>query len=305
MRKKRTYLSSVLSLILLVLITLFSIYKDNLKDKEITKKRQIEEVINIEDNSFQITYLDVGQADSILIKDNDKYMLIDAGNNIDGKYLVDYFNSLNIQEFEAVIATHAHEDHIGGMDDIINNFNIKNFYMPDAITTTKTFEDLLDALEEKQVTFVTPKVNTTYNLNSSNYTILHTNSNSKNLNDTSIVLRLVYGNTKFLFMGDATSNIEKLLLEKEIESTVLKVGHHGSKYSTSQKFLEKVNPEYAIISVGKNNNYNHPHQETINRLTARNIKIYRTDENKSITIKSDGEKISITTQNTNTNGKSD
>lgn len=255
--------------------------------------------------SLTVSFIDVGQADCTLIENGGKYALIDAGNNEDGPLLVKYFESLGIKEFEYVFATHAHEDHIGGMDDIINNFKIKNFYMPDAITTTKTFEDVLTALENNKVTFKTPTTGETFELQAAvpaTFTVLSVNSDESNLNDTSIVLKLKYNTTTFLFMGDASSKIENAILDKSIQSDVLKVGHHGSKTSTSNRFLEKVNPKYAVISVGKGNSYSHPNIETLNRLAKKDVKVYRTDELGTIIAKSNGTIINFENVKTNTNG---
>lgn len=256
-------------------------------------------------SSLTVSFVDVGQADCTLIENDGKYALIDAGNNEDGPLLVKYFESLGIKEFECVFATHAHEDHIGGMDDIINNFKIKNFYMPDAITTTKTFEDVLTALENNKVTFKTPTTGETFKLQAevpATFTVLSVNSDESNLNDTSIVLKLKYNTTTFLFMGDASSKIENTILDKSIQSDVLKVGHHGSKTSTSNRFLEKVNPKYAVISVGEGNSYSHPNIETLNRLAKKDVKVYRTDELGTIIAKSNGTIINFENIKTNTNG---
>ena len=229
-------------------------------------------------------------------------MLIDAGNNADGEKLVNYFNTLGIKKFDYVVGTHAHEDHIGGMDDIINNFEIDTFYMPNAITTTKTFEDVLDALENKQIAFNTPEINKSFKFSNANITTLYTGTNTSDLNNTSIVLKLDYGSNSFLFTGDATSSIEKQIIDKDIKSDVLKVGHHGSSYSSSISFIDKVNPKYAIISVGKNNIYHHPSDITINKLNDRNIKIYRTDIDGTILLTSDGSNIKFKKIQTDTNG---
>ena len=265
--------------------------------------------INISNNvttevtdKLEISYLDVGQADSILINDHGTYMLIDAGNNEDGNKLVSYFKSLGISEFKYVVGTHAHEDHIGGMDDIINNFKIDNFYMPNAITTTATFEDVLDALDKNNVKLVTPTIDSTFTLNTALLTVLYTGTDTSNLNNTSIVLKMTYGSNNFLFMGDAPISVEKTILNKDIKADVLKVGHHGSQYSSSDAFLKKVNPTYAIISVGKNNDYGHPNEKTLSKLNNLNVKIYRTDENGTIKVISDGNSINIDTLKTDLNG---
>lgn len=251
---------------------------------------------------LQIWFLDVGQADSILIQNGDANMLIDAGNNEDGKKLVSYFQSLGIESFQYVIGTHAHEDHIGGMDDIIDNFDIDTFYMPDAITTTATFESVLDSLEAKNIAFQTPSIDSIFKLGNATIDVLYVGTDDSDLNNTSIVLKLTYGNTSVLFMGDAEKEVETIIEKKDISADVLKVGHHGSNTSSSKTFLEKVNPSYAIISVGTGNSYGHPSNTTIQNLENQNIQIYRTDENGTIIMTSDGTNITFQTIQTNTNG---
>lgn len=254
------------------------------------------------DETLQIQFLDVGQADSILIQDDDKFMLIDAGNNADGTKLVSYFQSLGIKSFQYVVGTHAHEDHIGGMDDIIDNFDIGTFYMPDVITTTATFENVLDSLGKKNIAFQTPTIDSSFTLGNATITVLYVGTDESNLNNTSIVLKLTYGNTSILFMGDAEAEVEKAIENKDIHADVLKIGHHGSDTSSSTSFLKKVNPNYAIISVGSGNSYGHPNNTTINNLTNRNIKIYRTDENNTIVMTTDGKNITFQSIKTDTNG---
>lgn len=298
MKKKDIRL--ILSIIILVLMFSYYLYDNYNSNKTINKREETKEVFK--DENLKIYYLDVGQADSILINNKDKYMLIDAGNNEDGEKLVNYFKSLGINKFDYVIGTHAHEDHIGGMDDIINNFDIGTFYMPDAITTTKTFEDVLDALENKKLAFNTPEVDKSFDFSNTKLTTLYTGKNTSDLNNTSIVLRLDYGSNCFILTGDATSATEKKILDKDIDCEVLKVGHHGSHYSSNTDFLDKVSPKYAIISAGINNIYNHPSDITINKFNDRNIKIYRTDKDGTILMTSDGSNIKFKKIKTDTNG---
>ena len=317
-RKRRRKLTSKLLIITLILLAfLYGLYFEeinntfalmydeygnailtNIKDSNNETETSVKE----EKDKLKIYYIDVGQADSILIQNENEFMLIDAGNNNDGPLLVKYFQSLNIKDFKYVVGTHPHEDHIGGLDDIITNFNIGTIYIPDAITTTKTFEDLLNSIEKKNMTFTVPKIDSTFNLGKANVKVIYTGTDTKDLNNTSIVLKMSFGSTTYLFTGDATNITEKKILNKDISADVLKVGHHGSNYSSTDKFLNKVNPKYAIISVGKNNIYSHPATKTIDKLNKLNIKIYRTDELGTIILTSDGKNIDITNEKTNTNG---
>lgn len=298
---KKQLTKALLVLIILVSGYFYTTYFDN---KNITKDvtTNVKQTINESSSNLKIYFVDVGQADCILINDNNEYSLIDAGNNEDGEKIVKYFKDLGITKFKYVFGTHAHEDHIGGMDNIIENFQIEHFYMPDTITTTRTFEEVLDALEEKNIAFETPEEDENLTFSDTIFKVLHVGKDKRDLNDTSIVLKLTYKNTSYLFMGDATSSVEKDILDKDIKSDVLKVGHHGSQYSSTISFLKKVSPKYAIIEVGKNNSYNHPKEVTLKKLEDLGTKIYRTDEDGTIILTSDGENMSFETVKTDTNG---
>lgn len=292
--KKNKTLISFLSFAAIILYTLLS------NDEITIEKQENKKTDSNNTDVVKVEYIDVGQADAILIENDKKYMLIDAGNNEDGDLLVNYFKDKNITDFEYVVATHPHEDHIGGMDNIIKNFNIKNYYMPDCYTTTKTFEELLDALEEKNLSFETPDIDSEFLLGDALFKVLYTGTDKRDLNNTSIVLRMTYKDVSFMFTGDATNTTEKKILAKNLQSDVLKVGHHGSQYSTSKNFLDKVNPKYAIISVGTGNVYDHPKDITLNKL--KGIEVHRTDKEGTIRVISDGKNIDIETFRTNTNG---
>lgn len=305
---KKKNIINIIVVICLVIYVLFSTDAvDEIKNNtanvaniNLEEKTSIKEV----DGNLYVYFIDVGQADSILIKTDDTNMLIDAGNNEDGKLLVSYLKSLNIEKLDYVIGTHPHEDHIGGMDDIINSFKIDKYIMPDVLTTTKTFEDVLDALDKNNLSYTVPKENDVYNLGEAEIKIVHVGDSDSSLNDSSIVLKLTYGNNSFLFTGDATSNVEKNILSSNINisSDVLKVAHHGSSYSTTDDFISIVNPKYAVISVGKNNSYNHPSLNTLEKLENKKIKVYRTDISGTIIFTSNGNDITVETTYTNTNG---
>ena len=291
------------NILFIILLFVYVYYDDDIRNYINAKlNSSVGSVVNYNVDNLNIYFVDVGQADCILIKYLDSNVLIDAGNNEDGVKIVGYFKSLGVDKFKYVFATHAHEDHIGGMDDIINNFDIEHFYMPDVITTSKTYEDVLDSLYSKKIKYDTPKVDSKLCFEDICLDVLSVGNDKENLNDTSIVLRLVYKKTSYLFMGDASVSVEKKILDKDISSTVLKVGHHGSQYSSSAQFLNKVRPQYAIIQVGKNNSYNHPKQVVLNKFKRMNTTVYRNDKDGTIILSSDGENISFNFDKTDTNG---
>ena len=304
--------SSIIAIIIILLSFVYGVFSEEINTSfglpinnisSNVEKNKTSKSPNIDpQNELDVYFLDVGQADSILIKSKDEYMLIDGGNNNDGPLLVNYFKSLGIENFKYIVGTHPHEDHIGGLDDIIDNFNVNTIYIPDAITTTKTFEDLLDSIERKNLTYNVPKIDSTFYLGEAKFKVIYTSTNTSDLNNTSIVLKMTYGNKSFLFTGDATSKTEKIIENKDIKADILKVGHHGSKYSSTDNFLEKVDPKYAIISVGKNNIYNHPEKTTLSKFEEKNIIVYRTDEDGTILAKSDGTNLNLSTIKTNTDG---
>lgn len=310
MKKKNKSITSLILFIgLLVYLFTSSSFRTSISNAKanidnISNKRDEAKKVVSNSDTLKVYITDVGQADSILIRDGNYNMLIDAGNNSDGEKLVKYYKELGITSFKYVFASHPHEDHIGGMDDIINNFDIENFYMPDKLSTTKTFEDMLDALERKNLKYIVPKVNDKLSLNNSNIDVIYVGSDESDINDSSIVLKLNYFSNSFLFTGDLGSNKEKEILNSgaNIKADVLKVGHHGSSYSTASLFLDKVNPSFAAISVGKNNIYKHPASSTLEKLNKRGIKVYRTDLDGTILFESNGKDISVSTFDTLTNG---
>lgn len=303
-KKKNTSFLEVLIVIILFLICYYNKYGFSISAAFETDSESLNpiEYVTPVDGTIEVYYLDVGEADSILIREGKTNVLIDAGNNADGEKIVKFLKNLGIENFKYVFGTHAHEDHIGGIDDIIKNFNVENFYMPDATTNTSTFEDVLDALLNKNMSLNIPKIGDKLTLQNGLMEIIYTGTDEVDLNNTSIVIRLDYGANSFLFTGDSTNTVEKQILNSNIDVDVLKLGHHGSKYSTTLGFLNNVSPTYAVISVGKNNSYGHPHDATLNKLINRNIKVYRTDEMGTIVATSDGQNISFKTLNTDTNG---
>lgn len=300
MAKRKKYSKSPIFTILVAIVSIISCYLAT--NNEIDKSYSISNR-NTVTTDLKVYYLDVGQADSILISNNSHNMLIDAGNNEDGPKLVKYIKEeLNITKFDYVIGTHPHEDHIGGLDDIINNFAIDNVLIPEVTTTTKTFEDVLDSIANKDLEITIPKIDSTFKLGEADLSVIYSGTDEKNLNNSSIVLKMVFGDYSYLFTGDAEREVEDTILKKNINIDVLKVGHHGSSTSSSESFLNKVTPSYAIISVAKENSYNLPSESTINRLRKYTDNIYMTSELGTILLTSNGKSINIDYFNTDTNG---
>ncbi len=242
-----------------------------------------------------VDYIDVGQADSILLRNKDKTMLIDAGTNEQGKKVVKFLKEEGISKIDYLIGTHPHEDHIGGLDDVINNFDIGQIYMPKRETTTKTFKDVLNAIKSKNLTITQPKKGETTELGQAKCEFMtEPIIDDDNINLSSLTLRVEFGNNSFLFMGDAEKQNEKTITWPKTD--VLKVGHHGSDTSSSKEFLEQVNPKYSIIMVGEGNTYKLPKQPIIDRIEKQGSKIYRTDKNGNIKIITDGNSLEIKTE---------
>ena len=302
MNKKAKY--NFLKKLLIIIVVVCYYYINNNQESFSKKEEQkIEEKEYVKvSTDLRIHFIDVGQADSILIKNKDYSMLIDAGNNADGPLLVKYLKEQNISKIDYLIGTHPHEDHIGGLDDIINNFSIQNVYLPEVMTTTKTFEDVLDSIENNNLEITIPIIGDKFTLGELNFEVIYTGTEERDLNKSSIVLKMNFGNHSYLFTGDTTEEVEKTILDKGLNIDILKVAHHGSKYSTCDEFLKIATPSHAIISVGEYNSYNHPEPETLTRLKQYTNNIYMTKDLGTIILTSDGTNIKVESIKTNTNG---
>lgn len=245
---------------------------------------------------LSIHFIDVGQADSILILSPEgAAVLVDAGNNEDGPEIVNYLKAQGVKELAAVVATHPHEDHIGGMDQIIDSFPVKQVYLPTATTTTKTFEDMIASIKVSGAKRIQAKAGVVLDVPGLSARFLAPSSPEYDeLNNYSAVLKLTYGTTSFLLTGDAEEISEKEMLKHgDLQADLLKVGHHGSYSSTSKDFLKAVSPQTAVISVGADNAYGHPNDEVLNRLSAAGTSIFRTDKLGTIVAMSNGSTITI------------
>jgi len=285
------------SISLLLIISLFSILISGCSSKQVNSVNISKETTKTATNvtgELKVSYINVGQADSILIQQGSQNMLIDAGNNGDANTVIDYLKSQGVKKLDYVIGTHPHEDHIGSMDKVINTFDIGAIYMPKETSTTKTFKDVVSAIKAKNLKVTAPVPGSSFNLGQAKCDILAPNgSDYKDVNNASIVLKVTFGEKKFLFEGDAEDVSEKEMITKgyDLSADVLKVGHHGSSSSSTPEFLDKVKPTYAVISCGIANDYGHPHVETMDKLKKKNIKVFRTDEDGTIVITTDGKTI--------------
>lgn len=243
---------------------------------------------------LKVHIIDVGQGDSILIESVGQYMLIDAGEKGKSNVVIDYLEDRGVKKLDYVIATHPHSDHIGGLADVIDYFQIGKIIMPDVTHTTKTFENLLDTISKNELKLTKPIVGSEYAIGTASFIIIAPNSSYyDDLNNYSVGIKLIYDENSFIFTGDAETESEYEMLENGInlDADVLKHGHHGSSTSSSESFLDAVSPDITIISLGTDNRYGHPHVEILKAIEERKITLYRTDIEGTIVLESDGKNI--------------
>ena len=303
--QKNTIIGSIITVIILIILTITGndsqIFKsttsatndnvssevlDNLENVSIQTGNDCITTIP-QDNNLRVYCLDVGQGDSILITNNNKTMLIDASTNEMGSRVVKYLNDLGIKKIDYLVGTHPHEDHIGGLDNVIKNFDIGTIYMPNVVATTKTYEEVIDAISAKKLKVTSPKTGDKFTVGNAECEVMSIRNDKDDYNNCSIVIKMDFNNVSYLFTGDAEESVESSRKWPHID--VLKVGHHGSNTSSSKNFLEQIKPEVALISVGQGNTYGHPTQATLKRLSNIGAKIYKTDENGTILLIEKGE----------------
>lgn len=285
MDKKKKIISSIIGIIFVLLAGYFGI--DLTQDSKVPK-----------DSKLMISYMDVGQGDAAYIKVNGNDILIDAGPRSNSKELLEQLKAKNIDDFELVIATHPHEDHIGGMVDVFKEYEVKAFYSPKITHTTKTYENLVKAVKDEGLKTKELKGGMVIDLGEGAKFEVFTPQKSEyeELNDYSPIMKLSFGDTSYLFTGDAEKLAEEEALAKyktSLDSDVIKFGHHGSSSSSSNAFIEAVSPKYGIISCAKDNKYGHPHRETLDIIKKYNIKTFRTDTDGEIILTSDGKSINF------------
>lgn len=240
---------------------------------------------------LDITMFDVGQADCFLLEKGQLKVLVDCGSASQGKNIVNSIKKRNIERIDYVFITHPHEDHMGGLVDIINNFQVDKIVLPsvnEKKITAKWYNKLMTTLRKGKYEVEVAEKGKTYDLDDVEIKIISDASyQESNINNYSTVLKISYGQNSIIMTGDAENKIEKQILQtcEDVKATILKVGHHGSKTATTQEFLDAIKPKYALISCGVNNKFNHPNQEVLERLDKQNIRIFRTDELGTVTLK--------------------
>lgn len=251
------------------------------------------------DDVLTVHYIDVGQADSILLECGGEFMIIDGGNRDDSQLVVSYLESCGVEELKAVVCTHAHEDHVGGLPAVLAVYPTAAVYAPTTTYDTKIFNDFLYYTDQQRLEITIPSPGDKLTLGSTELTVLGPVKSYADPNNTSIILLAEFGNTRFLFTGDAEKEAENDMMDYWADTVdwnvdVLKSGHHGSSTSSGYRFIYETDPEYAIVSCGKDNDYGHPHVETLELYADAGLPMLRTDELGSILAVSDGQEITIT-----------
>lgn len=244
-----------------------------------------------------VHFIDVGQGDATLIQTAEQFILVDGGTRSAGQRVVNYLNNLGVDHIAIVVGTHPHEDHIGGLMAVFDNFSVGEVIDPGVIHTSKTFEQYLELIDEKNIPFTEGRSGISRDLGGGvEMLVVHpTSPSSSHLNNASVVVRITCGSVAFILTGDAEAEAEQEMLEsgRLLESNVLKVGHHGSRTSTTTEFLNAVNPAVAVISFGENNSYGHPHPETMEMLARHGYAVYGTAVHGTVYIVTDGDNISV------------
>ncbi|MDL2311139.1 MBL fold metallo-hydrolase [Peptostreptococcaceae bacterium OttesenSCG-928-C18] len=245
------------------------------------------------ENNLEVHFIDVGQGDSTLLISQGETLLIDGGERDYSSKVISYIENLGIEEIDYMIATHPHSDHISGLVGVLNKFKVKNVIRNEEEVDTRVFKSFVKLCDEKDINVTIPKVGDKFTFGEVEFTIIGPTAYNFDTNNNSIATRVVHGKNSLIFTGDGESMEESTLMYtgEEIKSKIYHVGHHGSRKATSKEFLEEVNPEYAVISLGKDNMYGHPHKEVLNRLEENDVKIFRTDLMGSIIMVSDGKEV--------------
>ena len=258
--------------------------------------------VMLPEGEMVVTMIDVGNADSFLIQCGAQSMLIDAGERGDSDTVLDALEENGVKTLDYVIATHADSDHIGGMQEVIENIEVKNYimaFMPQGHTpTTKTYINLLGAVDTLDIPLIEAQVGSHFTLGEARVDILGPADDFEDKNNQSVVCKVTFGEKKFLFMGDAETQAEEALLATgaDLRADVLKAGHHGSSTSSTQALLDRVKPQIVLVPCGADNAYGHPHREFLKRMQNLQVEMYRADVNGTVQLRCDGKTIEVVPQ---------
>lgn len=259
------------------------------------EKWETKKVLQDAAGELKVHFIDTGQSEAILIQSDEKNMLIDGGTNATGGKVVEYLRKEGITSLDYVLGTHGHEDHIGGIDAVLYNFKVGELFLPKQTYGTHTYRDICETAKVKNISITVPKWKEVRMLGEAKMMFLSPNPNEtyEDVNDSSLVLKIGNGKHSFLFCGDISKQMEKRLVKTKVylKADVLKLNHHGSSDTNSMRFLKAVSPEYAVVCCAKGNPFGHPHKSVLKRIQKRKIKLFRTDEQGTIILTSDGKKL--------------
>lgn len=295
-RKQKIIWRAVVSILILFYMTCYIGYDTVLNGHEGIYNYGSEVAVPA-NHTLRVSFLDVGQGDSVLVQEGESAMLIDAGDNEHGERVVAYLKEHGIGKLDYLLLTHPDADHIGGADDVLENLEVSQVLMTEVPNDTKSYREVLWEFVAEESLIRQPDIGEVYHVGNAWFKIIAPKPeylDAADCNDASIGIKLTYGDNSFLMCGDAEEKSESAMVKrfgKELECDVLKCNHHGSHTATSESFLKAADPSWAVISCGKDNSYGHPHKEVLERLYEADVQVYRTDELGTIIVESDGKNL--------------
>lgn len=270
-------------------------YVSSQDEKEYGDLQKVRDFVkDVPSGEMQVHFIDVGQADCTLLILDGEAMMIDAGNHGDAARIQEYLETCKVDSLKYLLLTHNHEDHIGSADEVMKVMPVEQIIMNDKEIDSAPYRYVMEEINAQNKSITAPHAGDTYTLGEASFTIITALKDAKNLNDTSIGIRLTYGNTSFLFYGDGESKVEDALLDSEfnLEADVLKIPHHSSLTSSKEEIVAEIHPSYGVISCGRDNDYGYPKEATMEKYEKRGTVLFRTDTQGDVICISDGERLS-------------